>query len=52
MGVMFLLGVAVGSIVMAILVKRYKYGEWYLEGQRSIIEAMAERRADVSKSNV
>lgn len=43
MEVGFLLGVAFGSIVMAIFIKKYKYDDWYLEGQRSIIEAMKEK---------
>lgn len=41
MGVLlFLLGLTVGATIMAIFTKKYKFDEWYLEGQRSIIEAV------------
>lgn len=44
MGILlFLLGLTVGATIMAILTKKYKFDEWYLEGQRSIIEAMREK---------
>lgn len=44
MGILlFLLGLTVGASIMAIFTKKYKFDEWYLEGQRSIIEAMREK---------
>lgn len=44
MGILlFLLGLTVGASIMTIFTKKYKFDEWYLEGQKSIIEAMREK---------